>query len=222
MAKSDIRKYTRKDTAEARQFAHTLLREIHKQVQLSDKKIKYNHRRVGSAATNTSVGDARGIFDLDYQFVLSDKCDTSESTRLRNIFSQATKDALKFLKHDGVTTVQDSTSVITVLKFTDGDKKVISFNVDFAMVGYDIGIGYEKRSSIIRRNAQGTSQHEYTWNLLATNHTEVFKAFKELSTQDRSEVCDEVVKRKIKCKQDNDDKPAFSHFVDILYERYAK
>jgi len=201
MVSANIRRLTKKETAPARKFANNIILELNKIIKQKNKNLRYNVRRVGSAGTNTIVCDKDGKFDLDYQLVLSPKVNVKDPTNIKNIFDLAMREIV-----DNTVKVENSTSVITV--------RTREFSIDFAIVSFIDNI-----LQIIRRNAQDDNQHQYTWDKLKAKNAKVYEIFKRLDYGLRKDICDEVISRKIKSKQQDSDKPSFSHFIDIINER---
>lgn len=152
---------------------------------------KINPRLVGSARYNAVICDDSGVYDMDYQLVLTNncKCEKFDADVIRKDFFTAFN-AIKNKNEK----VENSTSVITVRvsnnsgKF-DSDKEIFSF--DFAIV-----IENDQGSFITRRN----DDNHYVWNKLPSKNSYIYETYFSLDYSDQKKIIDRVISRKIKEK----------------------
>lgn len=158
---------------------------------------KINPRLVGSARYNAVICDDNGVYDLDYQLVLTNncKCDTFNANTIRKDFMNA----FNAVKNDNEK-VENSTSVITVRVSTNSGK----FNSDDEIFSIDFAIIIENKegSFITRRN----EDNHYVWNKLPSKNSYIYETFFSLDYTDQKKIIDCVVRRKIKEKSKPKDK----------------
>ncbi len=165
---------------------------------------KINPRLVGSARYSAVICDDSGVYDMDYQLVLTNncRCDKFDADVIRKDFFTAFN-AVKNKNEK----VENSTSVITVRvsnnsgKF-DSDKEIFSF--DFAIV-----IENDKGSFITRRN----DDNHCVWNKLPSKNSYIYETYFSLDYSDQKTIIDRVVKRKIKEKAKSKDKRIASSVI---------
>ncbi len=165
---------------------------------------KINPRLVGSARYNAVICDDSGVYDMDYQLVLTNncKCEKFDADIIRKDFLTAFN-AVKNKNEK----VENSTSVITVRvsnnsgKF-DSDDEIFSF--DFAIV-----IENNQGSFITRRN----DDNHYVWNKLPSKNSYIYEKYFSLDYSDQKTIIDRVVNRKIKEKAKPKDKRISSSVI---------
>ena len=165
---------------------------------------KMNPRLVGSARYNAVICDDSGVYDMDYQLVLTNncKCEKFDADVIRKDFFTAFN-AVKNKNEK----VENSTSVITVRvsnnsgKF-DSDKEIFSF--DFAIV-----IENNQGSFITRRN----DDNHCVWNKLPSKNSYIYEKYFSLDYSDQKTIIDRVVNRKIKEKAKPKDKRIASSVI---------
>ena len=165
---------------------------------------KINPRLVGSARYNAVICDDSGVYDMDYQLVLTNncKCEKFDADVIRKDFFAAFN-AVKNKNEK----VENSTSVITVRVSNnsgtfDSDKEIFSF--DFAIV-----IENDKGSFITRRN----DDTHCVWNKLPSKNSYIYETYFSLDYSDQKTIIDRVVKRKIKEKAKSKDKRIASSVI---------
>ena len=165
---------------------------------------KINPRLVGSARYNAVICDDSGVYDMDYQLVLTNNCkfEKFDADVIRKDFFAAFN-AVKNKNEK----VENSTSVITVRVSNnsgnfDSDKEIFSF--DFAIV-----IENDKGSFITRRN----DDNHCVWNKLPSKNSYIYETYFSLDYSDQKTIIDRVVKRKIKEKAKSKDKRIASSVI---------
>ena len=165
---------------------------------------KINPRLVGSARYNAVICDDSGVYDMDYQLVLTNNCkfEKFDADVIRKDFFAAFN-AVKNKNEK----VENSTSVITVRVSNnsgnfDSDKEIFSF--DFAIV-----IENDKGSFITRRN----DDNHCVWNKLPSKNSYIYETYFSLDYSDQKTTIDRVVKRKIKEKAKSKDKRIASSVI---------
>lgn len=195
-------------TKTERKVASTRARKIIKDLQKKLRpKYRINPRLVGSAKYNTIVCNDNGIYDMDYQLILTNNCKCYDANEIRIDFVKAFND-IKAKSE----TVENSTSVITVRvsDSVDGfDAKYERFSIDFAIVMENV-----KGSFITRRNGD----NRYTWNQLPNKNSKIYKKFYSFSTLIRKQVIEKVIERKIEEKKKSKDLriPSSIIFIEIV------
>ncbi len=176
-----IRFVSKKERKVANALALKIVRELQKRLK---PKYRIDPRLVGSARYNAVVCDDNGVYDMDYQLILTCNCKCFDSDIVRKDFFTA----LNAIKNTNEK-VENSTSVITVRvsnnsgKFTVDNEK---FSFDFAIIKED-----DVGSYITRR-----SNDKYVWNKLPNRNSCIYQRFGELDYKSQNEIIDEVVKRK--------------------------
>lgn len=158
---------------------------------------KMNPILVGSAKYNAVICDDNGVYDMDYQLVLTNncKCEKFDADVIRKDFLNA----FNAVKNDNEK-VENSTSVITVRvsksrgKFNKDDE---IFSFDFAII-----IENDQGSFITRRN----DDNHYVWNKLPSKNSRIYETYFALDYADQKTIIDRVVNRKIKEKAKPKDK----------------
>lgn len=184
-----IRFVSKKERKVANARALKIVRELQKRLK---PKYRIDPRLVGSARYNAVVCDDNGVYDMDYQFILTCNCKCFDADTVRKDFF-AVFNAIKNTNEK----VENSTSVITVRvsdnsgKFTADNER---FSFDFAIVMEDNADSY-----ITRRN----QDNKYVWNKLPNRNSCTYQRFRSLDYRAQNSIIDKVVERKIKEK----DKP---------------
>ncbi len=158
---------------------------------------KIDPRLVGSAKYNAVICDGNGVYDMDYQLVLTNncKCEEFDANKIRKDFFNA----FNAIKNENEK-VDNSTSVITVRvsnnkgKFS-ADKEVFSF--DFAII-----IENKNGSFITRRDAD----NHYVWNELPSRNSYIYDKYFLLNYYDQKIIIDRIIERKMTEKMKPKDK----------------
>ncbi len=143
---------SRKERKVANARALKIVRELQKRL---EPKYRIDPRLVGSARYNAVVCDDNGVYDMDYQLILTCNCKCFDADIVRKDFFVAFN-AIKNANEK----VENSTSVITVRvsdnsgKFTADNER---FSFDFAIVMEDNAVSYITRRS---------QDNKYVWNRL--------------------------------------------------------
>ncbi|MDE6284278.1 MAG: hypothetical protein K2M17_00855 [Bacilli bacterium] len=152
---------------------------------------KINPRLVGSARYNAVICDDSGVYDMDYQLVLTHncKCEKFDADTIRKDFFNAFNSVKN--KNEKV---ENSTSVITV-RVSNGNSK---FNSDDEIFSFDFAIVIEngEGSFITRRN----DDNHYVWNKLPSKNSYIYETYFSLDYSDQKKIIDRVISRKIKEK----------------------
>lgn len=192
---------TRKNRKIANARGMKIIREFQKRLS-PDYKIE--PRLVGSAKYNTVVCDNKGIYDVDYQLVLTKNCRYFDANKVHKDFFRA----FNTLKCKGEK-VEASTSVITVRVSNSREK----FAAEKETFSFDFAIILEKDEGlfILRRNGV----NNYTWNRLPSRSSYIYQKFYSLSHIDQKIVIEHVIERKIKEKRKAKDKRTPSSVIFI-------
>lgn len=179
---------TKKEREVANERATKIVRAIQKYLA---PKYRINPRLVGSAKYNAVICDENGIYDMDYQLVLTNncRCDTFDADVIRQDFFKAFN-AVKNKNQK----VENSTSVITVRVSNNNGK----FNKDDEIFSFDFAIIIENNqgSFITRRN----ENNHYVWNKLPSKNSYIYETYFSLNYSDQKTIIDRVISRKIKEK----------------------
>lgn len=158
---------------------------------------KINPRLVGSARYNAVICDDDGIYDMDYQLVLTHncRCEKYDADVIRKDFLNAFN-AVKNKNEK----VENSTSVITVRVSNNNGK----FDANHEIFSFDFAIIIENNegSFITRRDAD----NHYVWNKLPSKNSYIYEAYFSLNYSAQKMIIDRVVSRKIKEKAKPQDK----------------
>lgn len=158
---------------------------------------KINPRLVGSAKYNAVICDDRGVYDMDYQLVLTNNCNCEKFDA--DVIRKKFFTAFNAVKNENEK-VENSTSVITVRvsnskeKFDSNDE---IFSFDFAII-----IENNKGSFITRRNGD----NQYVWNELPSKNSYIYETYRSLAYIDQKKVIDRIISRKIEEKAKPKDK----------------
>ena len=178
---------TKKQRTLANTRALKIIRELQKKLR---PKYRIDPRLVGSAHYNAVVCDDKGIYDMDYQLILTCNCKCFDAEIVRKNFLTA----FNAIKNNNEK-VENSTSVITV-RISDNEGQFTAekekFSFDFAIIMED-----DKASYIIRRN----SDKKYVWDILPSRNSYIYRKFYSLKNKSQNEIIDKVVKRKIAEKE---------------------
>lgn len=158
---------------------------------------KINPRLVGSARYNAVICDDDGIYDMDYQLVLTHncRCEKYDADVIRKDFFNAFN-AVKNKNEK----VENSTSVITVRVSNNNGK----FDTNHEIFSFDFAIIIENNegSFITRRD----SDNHYVWNKLPSKNSYIYETYFSLNYSAQKMIIDRVVSRKIKEKAKPKDK----------------
>lgn len=158
---------------------------------------KINPRLVGSARYNAVICDDDGIYDMDYQLVLTHncQCEKYDADVIRKDFFNAFN-AVKNKNEK----VENSTSVITVRVSNNNGK----FDANYEIFSFDFAIIIENNdgSFITRRDAD----NHYVWNKLPSKNSYIYETYYSLNYSAQKIIIDRVVSRKIKEKAKPKDK----------------
>ena len=194
-----VRFVSKKERKVANARALKIIRELQKQLK---PKYRIDPRLVGSARYNAVVCDDNGVYDMDYQFILTNNCKCFEADTVRKDFFAA----FNVIKNTNEK-VENSTSVITVrVSNNNGPFTVESerFSFDFAII-----MENDNGSYITRRN----DNNKYIWNKLPMRNGYIYQRFGSLEYKAQNEIIDRVVKRKIEEKQKPKDKRTVSSVI---------
>ena len=192
-----MKRLSRKDTLSARKFALDII--SFWRSNLGDK-YRFAERLVGSAKWNIVIKDDKGLWDVDYQLLLTKKSKEykknglKHATAIKNDFfnslNEKYKDNNNFI-------VQNSTTAITLINKKD------KYSIDFVLIRY-----FPDNDEIIRRNnkKEDISVNEFTWNPLPT-YNKAYDAFNNLDWKKKEDLIENyILPRKVeeKKKDDND------------------
>lgn len=154
-------------------------------------KYKIDPKLVGSGRYNAVICDENGIYDMDYQLILTNncKCKTFNANTIRKDFFNA----LNEIKNENEK-IENSTSVITIRVSNNKGKfqvKNEQFSFDFAII-----IENDEGSFITRRN----DENHYVWNKLPSKNSYIYKKFYSLEYDKQNAIIQRVINRKIKEK----------------------
>lgn len=152
---------------------------------------KIDPKLVGSGRYNAVVCDENGVYDLDYQLILTNncKCKTFNANTIRKDFLNA----FNKIRNENEK-VENSTSVITVRVSNNKGKFRVEneqFSFDFAII-----IENDEGSFITRRN----DENHYVWNKLPSRNSHIYKKFYSLEYDKQNVIIQRVINRKIKEK----------------------
>ena len=167
-------------------------------------KYKIDPKLVGSGRYNAVVCDEKGVYDMDYQLILTNncKCKTFKANVIRKDFLKA----FNKIKNENEK-VENSTSVITVRVSNNKgnfNAKNEQFSFDFAII-----IENDDGSFITRRDAE----NHYTWNELPSKNSYIYKKFYSLEYDKQNAIIEKVINRKIKEKAKSKEKRITSSVI---------
>ena len=167
-------------------------------------KYKIDPKLVGSGRYNAVVCDEKGVYDMDYQLILTNncKCKTFNANVIRKDFLNA----FNKIKNENEK-VENSTSVITVRVSNNKgnfNAKNEQFSFDFAII-----IENDDGSFITRRDAE----NHYTWNELPSKNSYIYKKFYSLEYDKQNAIIEKVINRKIKEKAKSKEKRITSSVI---------
>lgn len=149
---------------------------------------KINSQLVGSARYNAIIKDIRGVFDMDFQLILTNncQCETFDADVIRKDFLKA----FNIIKNHNEK-VENSTSVITVRVSDSVDK----FNADYEIYSFDFAIIIECNdgSYITKRD----SNNHYVWNILPSKNSYIYEKFYALAKNEQKQIIEKVIARKL-------------------------
>lgn len=188
-----MKRVTKKESSEARQFADKLIRELRKGLKDS---YKFEARLVGSARWNTILKEKGKPWDLDYQILLSNNskiCKEGGFDRPTKIKEDFFNFLNRYFNGKNGYKVENSTTAITII---DNNH---NYSFDFVII--------RNKNQIIRRNNNDTSgRNMYTWNELK-KYNKAYDDFKNLSSDEKCDLIENHVlprKKKEKAKHEND------------------
>lgn len=158
---------------------------------------KINPRLVGSAKYNAVICDADGIYDMDYQLVLTHNCQCEEYDA--DVIRKDFFNAFNAVKNKNEK-VENSTSVITVRVSNNNG----NFDANYEIFSFDFAIIIENNegSFITRRDAD----NHYVWNKLPSKNSYIYETYYSFNYSAQKIIIDRVVSRKIKEKAKPKDK----------------
>ena len=196
-----IRYVTKRERKVAKARALKIVRDLQEYL-LPEYKI--DPKLVGAGRYNAVVCDEKGVYDMDYQLILTNncKCKTFNANVIRKDFLNA------FNKiKDENEKVENSTSVITVRVSNNKgnfNAKNEQFSFDFAII-----IENNDGSFITRRDAE----NHYTWNELPSKNSYIYKKFYSLEYDKQNAIIEKVINRKIKEKAKSKEKRITSSVI---------
>ena len=203
-----MKRVTKKQGSQARNFANKLLKELQKELKI---KYKFTTKLVGSAKYNTILKDEDGWFDVDYQIILTKnskeykKNCLSNSTGIKedffNFFNEKYKNN-KYFK------VENSTTAITLIDYSH------KFSFDFVIIKL-----FPDNNEIIRRNNKcNSTKNEYTWNKLS-DLNDAYSIFNDMNSTDKIVLIEDyILPRKIKEKKKFDTDQTKRTSVEVFIE----
>ena len=203
-----MKRVTKKQSSQARNFANKLLKELQKEIKI---KYKFTTKLVGSAKYNTILKDEDGLFDVDYQIILTKNSKEYKKNRLSNS-TEIKEDFFNFFnekyKNNKYFKVENSTTAITLI---DSSHK---FSFDFVIIKL-----FPDNNEIIRRNnKRNSTTNEYTWNKLP-DLDNAYSIFNDMNSTDKIVLIEEyILPRKIKEKKKSDNDPTKITSVEVFIE----
>ena len=203
-----MKRVTKKQSSQARNFANKLLKELQKELKI---KYKFTTKLVGSAKYNTIIKDEDGWFDVDYQIILT----KNSKEYKKNCLSNSTgikEDFIYFFnekyKNNKYFKVENSTTAITLIDYSH------KFSFDFVIIKL-----YPDNNEIIRRNNKcNSTKNEYTWNKLS-DLNDAYSIFNDMNSTDKIELIEEyILPRKIKEKKKFDNDQTKRTSVEVFIE----
>ena len=203
-----MKRVTKKQGSQARNFANKLLKELQKELKI---KYKFTTKLVGSAKYNTILKDEDGWFDVDYQIILT----KNSKEYKKNCLSNSTgikEDFFNFFnekyKNNKCFKVENSTTAITLIDYSH------KFSFDFVIIKL-----YPDNNEIIRRNNKcNSTKNEYTWNKLS-DLNDAYSIFNDMNSTDKIELIEEyILPRKIKEKKKFDNDQTKRTSVEVFIE----
>lgn len=196
-----IRYVTKRERKVAKARALKIVRDLQEYL-LPEYKI--DPKLVGSRRYNAVVCDEKGVYDMDYQLILTNncKCKTFNANVIRKDFLNA----FNKIKNENEK-VENSTSVITVRVSNNKgnfNAKNEQFSFDFAII-----IENNDGSFITRRDAE----NHYTWNELPSKNSYIYKKFYSLEYDKQNAIIEKVINRKIKEKAKSKEKRITSSVI---------
>lgn len=176
-----------------------IVRELQKRLK---PKYRIDPRLVGSARYNAVVCDDNGVYDMDYQLILTNNCKCFDADIVRKDFFKA----FNSIKNENEK-VENSTSVITVRVSDNSGNFIVDtekFSFDFAIVMED-----DEGSHITRRS----KDNKYVWNMLPNRNSYIYQRFGSLDYKTQNAIIDKVVKRKITEKEKPKDQRIASYVI---------
>lgn len=183
-----IRYVTKRERKVAKVRALKIVRDLQKCL---SSEYKIDPKLVGSGRYNAVVCDEKGVYDMDYQLILTNncKCEIFDANVIRKDFLNA----FNKIKNENER-VENSTSVITVRVSNNKgnfNTRNEQFSFDFAII-----IENDDGSFITRRDAE----NHYTWNKLPSKNSYIYKKFYSLEYEQQNAIIEKVINRKIKEK----------------------
>lgn len=183
-----IRYVTKRERKVAKVRALKIVRDLQKCL---SSEYKIDPKLVGSGRYNAVVCDEKGVYDMDYQLILTNNCkyEIFDANVIRKDFLNA----FNKIKNENER-VENSTSVITVRVSNNKgnfNTRNEQFSFDFAII-----IENDDGSFITRRDAE----NHYTWNKLPSKNSYIYKKFYSLEYEQQNAIIEKVINRKIKEK----------------------
>ena len=203
-----MKRVTKKQSSQARNFANKLLKELQKELKI---KYKFTTKLVGSAKYNTILKDEDGWFDVDYQIILTKNSKEYKKNCLSNSIG-IKEDFFSFFnekyKNNKCFKVENSTTAITLIDYSH------KFSFDFVIIKL-----YPDNNEIIRRNNKcNSTKNEYTWNKLS-DLNDAYSIFNDMNSTDKIELIEEyILPRKIKEKKKFDTDQTKRTSVEVFIE----
>lgn len=203
-----MKRVTKKQSSQARNFANKLLKELQKELKI---KYKFTTKLVGSAKYNTIIKDEDGWFDVDYQIILTKNSKEYKKNCLSNS-TEIKEDFFNFFnekyKNNKYFKVENSTTAITLIDYSH------KFSFDFVIIKL-----FPNNNEIIRRNnKRNSTKNEYTWNKLS-DLNDAYSIFNDMSSTYKIVLIEEyILPRKIKEKKKFDNDPTKRTSVEVFIE----
>ena len=203
-----MKRVTKKQGSQARNFANKLLKELQKELKI---KYKFTTKLVGSAKYNTILKDEDGWFDVDYQIILTKNSKEYKKNCLNNS-TGIKEDFFNFFnekyKNNKYFKVENSTTAITLIDYSH------KFSFDFVIIKL-----YPDNNEIIRRNNKcNSTKNEYTWNKLS-DLNDAYSIFNDMNSTDKIELIEEyILPRKIKEKKKSNTDQTKRTSVEVFIE----
>lgn len=165
-------------------------------------------RIAGSGCWGTMLKDPNGNYDLDYQIILThnspdfknpENKDSWQPGVIKKRFMEAFKNQANQGEH-----FENSTTAITLKNNASEGKH---FSIDFVIMFQNGAQGMQ----IIRRSEEHSkgSAEKYVWNQLKHKFSDLYKEFKEMSSDEKKKIIDAVIEKKCIEKNKSDGKASF-------------
>lgn len=165
-------------------------------------------RIAGSGCWGTMLKDLNGNYDLDYQIILThnspdfknpENKDSWQPCVIKKRFMEAFQNQANQGEH-----FENSTTAITLKNNASEGKH---FSIDFVIMFQNGAQGMQ----IIRRSEEHSkgSAEKYVWNQLKHKFSDLYKEFKEMSSDEKKKIIDAVIEKKCIEKNKSDGKASF-------------